>query len=206
MKLTDEERRIADRVAERLFLDGMRPADAWESAMDFVTERPETLGESVPVTDIGLPAWDADGEEIPPAGVAALCRDLHRAALALYQRRWTCDTLPSGEQAAMWTALRDALGLPPAPATAAGVGACEVEVRVGQGDDGTGVPLTARVVRPATDAGVGADDGTPCDDLRLTDAEREALAWAESAAANAQHPAESVLRSLLERHAKEGGA
>lgn len=35
--------------------------------------------------------------------------------------------------------------------------------------------------------------------LTLFDAEREALAWAEAAAANVQHPAESVLRSLWER-------
>ena len=33
----------------------------------------------------------------------------------------------------------------------------------------------------------------------LTSAERDAVQWAESAAANARHPAESVLRSLRER-------
>lgn len=37
--------------------------------------------------------------------------------------------------------------------------------------------------------------------LRLTDAEREAVEWAVSAAQNAQHPADDALRGLLDRHA-----
>ena len=37
--------------------------------------------------------------------------------------------------------------------------------------------------------------------LRLTDAEREAVEWAVSAAQNAQHPADDTLRGLLDRHA-----
>lgn len=35
--------------------------------------------------------------------------------------------------------------------------------------------------------------------LRLTDAEREAVEWAVSAARNVEHPAETTLRGLLER-------
>ena len=35
--------------------------------------------------------------------------------------------------------------------------------------------------------------------LRLTDAEREAVEWAVSAARNVEHPAEASLRGLLER-------
>ena len=35
--------------------------------------------------------------------------------------------------------------------------------------------------------------------LRLTDAEREAIAWAVSAAEDRQHPADDALRGLLER-------
>ena len=34
--------------------------------------------------------------------------------------------------------------------------------------------------------------------LRLTDAEREAVAWAVSAAENCQHPADDALRGLLD--------
>lgn len=37
--------------------------------------------------------------------------------------------------------------------------------------------------------------------LRLTDAEREAVEWAVSAARNVEHPAEATLRGLLERMA-----
>ena len=41
--------------------------------------------------------------------------------------------------------------------------------------------------------------------LRLTDAERDAVEWAVSAARNVQHPADDTLRGLLERHTQHAG-
>ena len=37
------------------------------------------------------------------------------------------------------------------------------------------------------------------EELRLTDEEREAVAWAASCASDREHPAEATLRGLLER-------
>lgn len=45
MRLTDEERAIADRVAERMCFDGMRPAHAWECAVNYIAARRKAFGE-----------------------------------------------------------------------------------------------------------------------------------------------------------------
>ena len=78
----------------------------------------------VPPEDVALLKQWVQKKPIPaPEGEA-----LQTAALALYMAgRWSCDR-PVNE-AALWTALRDALGLAPGTATQAGIASPVVSVR-----------------------------------------------------------------------------
>ena len=69
--------------------------------------------------------------------------------------------------------------------------------------DGVGYPY-ATVIRERAQAWADSDGGVIVPLYRqpqptLTDAEREAVAWAVSAAEDCQHPADDALRGLLER-------